>query len=130
MQGTQETIEKVEPIKAPVPQRVSQAAVIPQVSQPNAGNAEPVTTVVGNTVPVVQATSDDAVKTDTVEPGDLRELYLSAPGITYENVEAILEAFGTIPALIDADKAVLNTLGVSKTQAKKLLAWAKEQSLA
>jgi len=79
--------------------------------------------------------STDEEPGDTEEPADaknavtddLRELYLSAPGITDENVDAILEAFPTVAAIADASRDILVEAGVTLSYAKRLRNWARSQ---
>jgi len=59
--------------------------------------------------------------------GDLREVYISAPGITDANVDAVLAAFPTVDLLAATTKNALVEVGVSKNQAKRVLTWAKSQ---
>jgi hypothetical protein len=66
-------------------------------------------------------------KTVVENDEDLRALYVSAPGVTDENVDAILGIYATVEDLKDASKDDLVELGVSKSYAKRLIDWASEQ---
>ena len=56
----------------------------------------------------------------------LREVFVEAPGITDANVDSVMGVFSTIAELATASKEDLIDLGVAKSYAKKLLAWADE----
>jgi len=72
------------------------------------------------------AGKDEDNDTEKTSGNDLREDYLSAPGVTEENVDGLLEAFPTKEALSKATKDAVGDLGVSKSYAKRLISWAKE----
>ena len=74
-----------------------------------------------------EAGDDSATQSNDASSGDLRDLYVSAPGITESNVDAVLEAFPTVETLKEASKNALVDCGVSKNQAKRVLSWAAEQ---
>ena len=60
--------------------------------------------------------------------GNLQEAYLAAPGISEENVQAILSAFPTLEALANAHvSAVQDASGLSKSAARRLQTWAASQ---
>ena len=59
--------------------------------------------------------------------GDLRDVFVSAPGITEGNVDSLLEFYKSIDELASASEADLIELGVSKSYAKKVLQWAASQ---
>lgn len=60
--------------------------------------------------------------------GDLREAYLTAPGVTEDNVQAVLDAFPTLAELSDASiSALQDAIGLSKTASRKLKDWASKQ---
>jgi len=61
---------------------------------------------------------------DEEEEEDLRALYLSAPGITENNVDAVLEAYPTLEELVDAEEDGLVDCGVSKSFVNRVLEWA------
>ena len=108
-------VQKVEP-KAPAKPQTQPAEPTPEpVVEPNADTTpEPEETVTPDPTPVVE---DD---------GDLRDKYISAPGITDANVDAVLEAYPTMDALKEATKDALLDCGISKNQTKRLLAWIAE----
>jgi hypothetical protein len=58
---------------------------------------------------------------------DLRDLYLSAPGITDGNVDAVLEKYPTLDMLKAATKEDLVDCGISKNASKRIKDWADEQ---
>ena len=64
---------------------------------------------------------------DPKEEVDMRQLYLDAPGITEDNVDAVLKAYPAVNDIAYASKDKLYAKGVSKTYAKRLRDWAKEQ---
>ncbi len=104
--------ESTEEPKAPKPSKVvkKETPPAPVVAEPT---PEPVA---------------DAPEDPPEESGvDLRELYVSAPGITDRNVDDILELFPTLEELKDASKYDLTAAGVSKSYAKKLREWASDQ---
>lgn len=145
-QGTQETIAKAEP-KAPVAPPAAPLVVNPQVSQPNAGNEEETplvdeTTVddtevikvpVENEVPVedeVPVDEDENVNDNdsaVEESGNLREVFLSAPGITDKNIETVLETFDSIELLAAAEEDDLTSCGISKGYVKRVIDWAESE---
>jgi hypothetical protein len=60
--------------------------------------------------------------------GNLQEAYLAAPGISEENVQAILSAFPTLEALANAPvSAVQDASGLSKSACRRLQTWAASQ---
>ena len=63
---------------------------------------------------------------DEEASGDLRETFVSAPGITESNVDDVMAAFPTIEALADADKDALAEAGISSAYTGRLLKWAAE----
>jgi hypothetical protein len=104
--------ESTEEPKAPKPSKVvePETTTAPEVTEPT-------------TEPDADASDDEPEETGV----DLRELYVSAPGITEKNVEDILALFPTLEELRDADKDDLIAAGVSKAYVKKLSAWASDQ---
>lgn len=93
--------------KAPIPT----VAVSPK---PAAKVAEP-----------MPAPEPPVVDTPKETAGNLREAYLAAPGVSEENVQAILNAFSTFAALADASLSDLQEVsGLSKTASRKLKEWA------
>ena len=101
-----------EPAPEPVPEDIQPSEV--PVEEPV---AEPAT-----------ETEEAPVDTEAGESGNLRELYISAPGITEENVEAVLAAFPSVADLAGTTKKALQDCGVSKNSAKRVLEWAKAQN--
>lgn len=70
--------------------------------------------------PVVESQKETA--------GNLQEAYLAAPGISEENVEAILKAFPTFEALAHAQVSeVQDASGLSKSASRRLQTWAASQ---
>lgn len=63
---------------------------------------------------------------DEDEGDDTRALYITAPGITEGNVDAVLEAFPTLDELANAEKDALIEAGVSKSFTSRLLEWTTE----
>lgn len=60
--------------------------------------------------------------------GNLQEAYLAAPGISEENVQAVLEAFPTFADLANAQlSAVQDATGLSKSAARRLKDWASSK---
>jgi len=60
--------------------------------------------------------------------GNLQEAYLAAPGVSEENVQTILTAFPTFSDLANASPTqVQDATGLSKSGAKRLIAWAASQ---
>lgn len=154
-QGTQETIEKAEP-KAPVAPQAQPPVAPPQdPTEPNAGTEDgapegndeitPESTEAALEDASVDSAEEGAEDDDDASDdqpsyadpevtvadaegsGNLRELYLSAPGITDNNVDAVLQAFESVELLAAASKSDLLDVGVSKNSAKKVLGWAKDQ---
>lgn len=64
---------------------------------------------------------------DPEEEVDKRGLYLDAPGITEDNVDDILTLFPAVSDIAVATKEDLVSAGVTRTYAKRLRDWAKEQ---
>jgi len=106
-----EAESKEEP-KAPAPSKVEEPETppAPEVTEPT-------------TEPGADASEDPPEESGE----DLRELYVSAPGITEKNVDDILTLFPTLDDLKEADKSDLIAAGVSKSYAKKLCDWASDQ---
>lgn len=105
--------ESTEEPKAPKPSKVVEPETppAPVVTEPT-------------TEPDADASADDEPEETGV---DLKELYVSAPGITEKNVEDILALFPSLEELKDADKDDLIAAGVSKSYAKKLCEWVADQ---
>jgi len=108
---------KAEP-KAPAPPASKPSPVPPKVTEPKPEpKVEPET---GES-----EAPDDEGENATV--GDLRESFLSAPGITEANVDEILDIYPSMEALADASKEDLCDLGVSKSYANRLISWANDK---
>ena len=126
-QGTQETVAKAEP-KAPVAQPAAPPAPAPQTTtEPNAGNEEPEAPVdenVDNAPETTQAADDNSAQD---ESGNLREVFLSAPGITDKNIDAVLESFNSVELLAAAEEDDLIDCGISKSYAKRVIEWAEAE---
>jgi hypothetical protein len=79
--------------------------------------------------------SEDESESEPEEPADepagdtedLRGLYLTGPGVTEDNVDALLEKYSTIEALAKGTKGAVIQAGVSKSFAGRLLSWAADQ---
>jgi len=80
--------------------------------------------------PKVQEESPTEATAQDEEPVvvDLRALYLSAPGIGEENIDAVIEKCPTMKQLAEASKSALVGCGVSKSDISSLHRWAKEQA--
>ncbi len=63
---------------------------------------------------------DDGAEDDD----ETKAYYLDAPGITENNVDAVLEAYPTLEDLVDADEDGLVDCGVSKSFVSRVLEWA------
>ncbi|RKY28720.1 MAG: hypothetical protein DRP83_00030 [Planctomycetota bacterium] len=74
------------------------------------------------------ADNDDVDKDDGSEDdnAELRELFLSAPGITEKNVNAVLDAYTNLQELADASEEDLVAAGVTKSFAGRVVEWAIE----
>jgi excinuclease UvrABC nuclease subunit len=60
--------------------------------------------------------------------GNLQEAYLAAPGISEENVQAILSAFPTFAALATAPVSEVQAAsGLSKSACRRLQTWASSK---
>lgn len=106
--------------KAPIPTAAVPAAkppVAPAAEKPAAPAAEPKPAA---EPPVVESQKETA--------GNLQEAYLAAPGISEENVKAILKAFPTFAALANAPVSdVQEASGLSKSASRRLQTWAASQ---
>jgi hypothetical protein len=106
--------------KAPIPTAavpVAKPAVVAPAAVPAAPVAEPKP---APEPPVVESQKETA--------GNLQEAYLAAPGISEENVQAILSAFPTLEALANAPvSAVQDASGLSKSACRRLQTWAASQ---
>jgi hypothetical protein len=71
--------------------------------------------------------STDEEPVDETAGIDLREDYLSAPGVTEANVDGLLERYPTLETLAVATKETLCDLGVAKSYTNRLVSWASEQ---
>ena len=82
--------------------------------------------------PVEEPASEEVTESETETEDetagkDLREDYLSAPGITEANLDVILDEYPTYEALANAEKEDLCDLGVTKSYVKRLKVWASEK---
>jgi len=132
---------EVEPIAPAIPQ-VSAPQPIPVVEEaPAEVVVETVETVEAVTVdeaviaevpaidetPAVAETVEEAQEPAPEMAGNsLRDVLIEGPGVTENNVDAILEAFASTEALAAASKDQLTDLGLSSSSAKKLISWAKQ----
>lgn len=108
-----EEAKVVEEPKAPAP-----APEKPKVEPP------PVVEPIADETVVEEPTEEEPQESDGT---DLRDVYLTAPGITDENVDAVLDKFPTYDELAQASKTALTKLGVSKSYASRLKGWATDQ---
>ena len=134
-QGTQETVAKAEPT-APVARPATPPPAAPPVSEPNAGKEEPKDVVDETPVDDPEITEvinddDDEIidndDSDADESGNLREVFLSAPGITDKNIDAVMESFDSLELLAVADEDDLTACGISKSYAKRVIDWAESE---
>ena len=104
-----------------------------KVEEPKAPAPAPEKPPVEPPPPVEPIADEPVVEEPTVEEPqasdgtDLRELYLSAPGITDDNVDLVLEKFPTCEELAEASKTQLTKQGVSKSYTSRLKEWASSQ---
>lgn len=108
--------------------------VEPKAPEPTTpAKVEPIQSKVSEPIATPSTGSTKADNDSTAESVDqssgqnLREIYISAPGITEDNVDAILEVYPVFDELKKATKAKLLELGVHKSQAKKLVSWVADQ---
>ena len=106
-----EAESKEEP-KAPAPSKVTTPDTTPASTAPE---------------PTTEPDVDDSDDSSEESGEDLRELYISAPGITEKNVDDLLTLFPTLDDLKEADKSDLIDAGVAKSYAQKLCDWADDQ---
>jgi hypothetical protein len=125
-QGTQETVAKAEP-KAPVAQPAAKPTVALPVSEPNASKEETPVPVNEPTVSDPETTQVDNSDSAQDESGNLREVFLSAPGITDKNIDAVLAAFDSLELLAAADEDDLIDCGISRSYAKRVVDWAESE---
>lgn len=112
-----EVIPEPAPVVA-VPEPPQAVAVETESPKPVEPEAEP--------MPVPEP---PVMETPMETAGNLQEAYLAAPGISEENVEAILTAFPTFAALSSATlSSIQEASGLSKTASRKLRDWASSQS--
>jgi hypothetical protein len=105
--------------KAPIPTAAAPAAKPAEVpvAKPAAPAAEP-----------TPASEPPTMESQKETAGNLQEAYLAAPGISEENVQAILSAFPTFKDLADAPvSAVQEASGLSKSACRRLQTWAASQ---
>lgn len=75
-----------------------------------------------------QSEPEEPVDTSAGEVSeDLHDLYVSAPGITDSNVNAVLDSFTTVTELADASEHDLLEAGISRSYVKRLRKWARSQ---
>jgi hypothetical protein len=123
--------EKVEP-KAPVPPiPVAPVSVAPAKEMVPAPTPipEPVKAVEPESVPATVSTVEPSpsCEPDETVGTSLREIYLSAPGVTEENVDALLFRFPEIKDVPTAKKHELSDCGIHKADTAALKAWASNQ---
>lgn len=105
--------------KAPVP--VTTVVPVPAVAAP-----EPVEVPETAEPMPVEELPETASQQETA--GNLLEAYLTAPGVTEDNAQAILNAFPTFANLAEAPLTdVQSASGLSKSAAKRLQSWATSQ---
>ena len=118
-----DTAPPVEDVKTPTDKEpVAEVTIPAETPVADVIDAEAVLDDVPNTEPNA---SVDAPNDSTDEaPGNLRDTYLDAPGITEANVDAVLKAYTTVAELATATKNELIAIGVSKNSAKRVISWA------
>lgn len=105
--------------KAPIPIAAAPAAkpAVAPAAKPAAPAAEP-----------KPAPKPPTMESQKETAGNLREAYLAAPGVSDENVDAILTAFPTIKDLADAHVSkVQEVSGLSKSASRRLQTWASSR---
>jgi len=106
--------------KAPIPSAVVPAA--PPVKAAAAVTTAPAAEPMPAPEPPVMESQQETA-------GNLQEAYLAAPGVSEENVQAILAAFPTFAELAQASLSVVQEAsGLSKKASGKLKDWAASQS--
>lgn len=112
------------PVPAPEPEQVPEPVLAPVLVPvldvvPAAPAAEPMP---APEPPVMESQQETA--------GNLQEAYLAAPGVSEENVQAILATFPTFADLaLSSISAIQDASGLSKKASGKLKDWAASQSL-
>lgn len=86
---------------------------------------EPKLAVVASKPEEVPEEQPTEVEEEETKP-DIRDLFLSAPGITESNIELILDSYSSVEDLCDADKDALLDCGISKSFVSRLQDWAIE----
>ena len=106
-----------------VPDNTDETKVEPiaPVASPEPPPAAPVVEEVPETP---EAPKEEEKKTDGTT---LRDAFVEAPGVTDDNVDAIMGVFSSFEELAAASKGDLLELGVAKSYAKKLLDYAAQQ---
>jgi len=70
---------------------------------------------------------EEEKKADEPAGPDMKALYLAAPGITEENIEAVFAKFPTPKHIAMASKSDLVDCGIARTFISRLRTWAGEQ---
>jgi hypothetical protein len=105
--------------KAPIPTAAAPAAkpAVAPAAKPAAPAAEP-----------TPAPKPPTMESQKETAGNLQEAYLAAPGISEENVQAILSAFPTFAALATAPVSEVQAAsGLSKSACRRLQTWASSK---
>jgi hypothetical protein len=118
----------------PPPPPIVEPEIIPVVAVPEPPQAVAVETESPKPVEPeaepMPVSEPPVMETPMETAGNLQEAYLAAPGISEENVEAILTAFPTFAALSSATlSSIQEASGLSKTASRKLRDWASSQSV-
>jgi len=123
--------EKVEPIAPVPPIPVAPVYVAPakEISPAPIPTPEPVKVLEPEPVPtfVSIAAAVSSCEPDETVGTSLREIYLSAPGVTEENVDALLARFPEIKDVPTAKKFELSDCGIRKADTAALKDWASNQ---
>ena len=102
-------VEPIAPVASPEPPAAPVVAEVPET--PEAPKA-------------VEETPKEEEETDGTT---LRDAFVEAPGVTDDNVDAVMSVFSSFKELAAASKGDLTELGVAKSYAKKLLDYAAKQ---
>jgi hypothetical protein len=116
--------EKVEPIAPVPPIPVAPVSTVPaeKIETP----PPPVSPEVTSPVSTVEESVPSSEPDETVGT-NLREIYLSAPGVTEENVDALLARFPEIKDVTTAKRLDLSDCGIRKADTAALRDWASNQ---